>query len=89
MNYCDPRINIGGWFKDFCLFCGNLNHIYVDIPDAHAWECYYCSNRHWIDDLGREMYCMEEGVDEDEAEAHLNQPLANIRFLNGCFEQSE
>ena len=87
--YYDPRILMGGWFSDYCLYCGNLNHIMVDIPDAQAWECWYCSSHYWIDDLGREMYCMEEGIDEDVANANLNHPLSNIKFLNGRFEQSE
>lgn len=80
--------DIDGWFEENCTYCGTKNHIYTDIHNAHAWECYFCGERHWINGLGREQYAISEGITEDEADEHLNRFENNIKFLIGDYKRS-
>jgi hypothetical protein len=59
------------WLTEHCLVCGSVNHIFLNLPDAHAWECYFCGHKFWIDDEVKDEYIIQEGCYENEAEFDL------------------
>lgn len=75
--------NLDGWLITTCTCCGSVNHIFMDVPDAHAWECWNCSERYWFDEVSRLDYIYNERIDEAEAEFRLDYGDLSIRFLNG------
>ena len=89
MMYYDPNMQLNSWLTEHCLICGSINHIFVDRMDAHAWECYFCLNKFWLDEMGKDQYILQEGVNENEAEAHLRQGHYNIIYLLGNYERDD
>ena len=85
--YYNSDIQIGGNLKIDCPICCSINHIFVGVDDAQAWECYFCSNRCWLDNLARDEYIMIEGVDEFDAEQHLQDWYSNVKCLYGHYEE--
>jgi hypothetical protein len=85
--YYNSDIQIGSHIIEHCKICGSINKIYVHTDDAHAWECYFCSNRCWLDYLARDDYVITAGVDEFDAEQHLQNFYSNVKCLYGNYEQ--
>jgi hypothetical protein len=84
--YYNSDIQIGGNLKIDCSICGSINHIFVHTDIAHCWECYFCSQRFWLDKLARDEYIIVEGVDEHLAEQHLQDWYSNVKCLYGHYE---
>ena len=75
------------WLTEHCLLCGSVNHIFLDNPNATAWECWGCYSRWWLDDLAQSMFIIENNVDVDEADDMVTNAHPLIIFLNGqCSE---
>ena len=85
--YYDKRIKMQSWLTEHCLICGSVNHIFCDVADAHAWECYFCFNKFWLDDLACDQYCITNGIDVDEADKHLQASNTMIKYLLGNYER--
>ena len=85
--YFNPNIIPDTWLTEHCLICGTVNHIFIDTQDTQAWECYFCSNRFWLDELARDGYIIQEGVIEGEADVDLNHQFTNVKFAYGHYER--
>ena len=77
------------WLTEHCLICGSPNHIFWDNPEAHAWECWACFNKYWIDDLSKDTIIIENNVDDDEADDMLTNCHPSIIFLHGHSERKQ
>jgi len=82
MHYYYPE---NEWLIEHCLVCGSVNHIFLT-PEAHAWECWACFNRWWIDDLSKDVIIITYNVDEDEADDMLGNAHHYINFAHGHSE---
>ena len=49
---------------EYCLLCSSLNKLLVEETD-HAWECWNCNVRYWIDDQSQLEICVHYGIDSD------------------------
>lgn len=85
--YYDPNIQQNEWLVETCQMCGSTNHIFVDNSEAHAWECWCCGFRFWLDELGRDAYLIDQDIDDIEAEERLDNADLSIYFLNGQCER--
>jgi hypothetical protein len=64
--------------------CGSMNHIFLPYgKNAHAWECYNCMSRYWIDFLAIDSYMMEHEVDHDEATNNMENCDSTVIFIFG------
>jgi hypothetical protein len=71
------------WLTEYCLLCSSVNHIFVSNADADAWECWSCFSNWWLDDIALNMYTINNGIEEEEANQHLISSNPNIIFLHG------
>ena len=62
---------IGGNMKEHCLICGSANNLEMGDVD-HAWECWNCNQRWWIDDQARLEYTVYYDVSLLQAEQDLS-----------------
>ena len=59
---------------EYCLLCSSLNKLLVGECD-HAWECWNCQSRWWLDDQARLEYQVHNNLNFEQAEADLtNRP---------------
>ena len=86
MLYCNP---INTWLTECCLICGSVNHVFVYTDDAHAWECYFCNNRYWIDELAEDTYIITNDITEEEAHKDLGCTKSNVKCLYGHYEREQ
>lgn len=57
---------------EYCLLCSSLNKLLVGDTD-HAWECWNCNVRYWIDDQARLEYMVHYGIPIEIAEKALEK----------------
>lgn len=86
MNYFYPQNE--EWLTEHCLVCGSVNHIFLN-QEAHAWECWACFQKWWIDDLAKDTIIITCSVDDDEAEDMMINCHPSIIFVYGHCERNQ
>lgn len=71
---------------EHCLLCSSKNKLLVSDID-HAWECWNCNTRWWIDDQSKLEYMVFTGTSNDEATEHLCC-VGERPHLNFCMIES-
>lgn len=67
---------------EYCLLCSSKNKLLVGDVD-HAWECWNCNARYWIDDQARLEYMVHHDISSGEADQDLYTKI----FTDGQFER--
>lgn len=65
---------------EHCLICGSLNVIH-EPENNHAWECWNCQQKWWIDDQARLEYQVHYDIDITQAELDLIGNMSGREIL--------
>ncbi len=68
---------------EYCLLCSSLNKLLINKTD-HAWECWNCNSRYWLDDQARIEYMAHFSLSYDIAEEDLH---SNVDVVKGIPRQ--
>jgi len=64
---------------EHCLICSNANHLGIQ-QETHAWECWHCNTRWWLDDQARLEYMVHYDINFAQAETDLKMPHPSRRL---------
>lgn len=84
MQYCNP---LNTWLTEHCLLCSSVNHVFIYTDNAHAWECWNCHTKYWLDECAKDSYIIEHNISEDDADKDLNKGVPTMKFLYGHYER--
>jgi hypothetical protein len=75
------------WLTEQCPVCCSVNHIFIPDDSYHAWECYHCQYRSWLDHICSEIVAIENGIAEYDADQALYCKNSMIKFCQGHYER--
>ena len=67
---------------EYCLLCSSLNKLLVEETD-HAWECWNCNTRWWIDDQARLEWMLWANQTAKQAEWIINFSSTKYACISG------
>lgn len=74
------------WLIEYCPICSSINHIFLPNDNIHAWECWFCLNKWWLNEEYKDEIVTTYCVDSDEADNMLINCDKRINFTFGSFE---
>lgn len=77
------------WLTEQCPVCYSVNHIFVPDNSYHAWECYHCQYRSWLNSLSCEMFAIANGMTAYDADQALFFGSLDLKYCQGNYEKFE